>query len=344
MNQSLLPKRLPVFNYLLAVSFTLFYYLLYFTDLFTPLAKSTGLKNKWVLYGVIYTLTMLIFGVKVFLKRKKDPYQRLRTLSVVFFQLVFAFLLPILLPLLKQPEFYFSYLWPLKIEYFYPDVMVGKPFFYIIYSLAGSLILFPLLAFFIGKRFYCSWICGCGGLAETMGDTFRSLSDKSKMSWKIERVTIYSVLVFTILTTVLIVTPWAIKELFHYELNLLTQIAMKVRHFYWFFISAFLAGVLGVGLYPLFGTRVWCRFFCPMAALLGLIQKKGKFQIVVKKGMCISCGKCSKECEMGIDVRYYAQKDQSFTRASCVGCGICAYVCPRGVLRLQSNLKLESIC
>ena len=52
-------------------------------------------------------------------------------------------------------------------------------------------------------------------------------------------------------------------------------------------------------------------------------------------GQCISCGNCSTFCEMGIDVRHYAQRGQDVVRASCVGCGICAAVCPRGVLRLE---------
>jgi ferredoxin len=73
-----------------------------------------------------------------------------------------------------------------------------------------------------------------------------------------------------------------------------------------------------------------------MAALLGLVQKFGRFRITVKENMCISCGLCSKYCEMGIDVRSYAQANTSFTRASCVGCGLCAEVCPRGVLRLEN--------
>ena len=56
----------------------------------------------------------------------------------------------------------------------------------------------------------------------------------------------------------------------------------------------------------------------------------------MKENMCISCGLCSKYCEMGIDVRAYAQANESFTRASCVGCGLCAEVCPRGVLKLEN--------
>jgi polyferredoxin len=109
------------------------------------------------------------------------------------------------------------------------------------------------------------------------------------------------------------------------------------QSFYGLIVSSMLAGVVGVGLYPLGGTRLWCRFFCPMAALLGLVQKLGRYRIMVKQNMCISCGMCSKYCEMGIDVRSYAQAGKSFTRASCVGCGLCAEVCPRGVLRLENK-------
>jgi len=46
---------------------------------------------------------------------------------------------------------------------------------------------------------------------------------------------------------------------------------------------------------------------------------------------------CSAYCEMGIDVRAYAQKQEPIKRASCVGCGICSEVCPRGVLRLENT-------
>ena len=114
----------------------------------------------------------------------------------------------------------------------------------------------------------------------------------------------------------------------------LSAYTYQFQSIYGFVVIAMLSGVVGVGLYPIGGTRVWCRFFCPMAALLGLVQKAGRFRIAVKSNMCISCGLCSKYCEMGIDVRSYAQTNTSFTRASCVGCGLCSEVCPRGVLNL----------
>jgi len=86
------------------------------------------------------------------------------------------------------------------------------------------------------------------------------------------------------------------------------------------------------------GSRVWCRFGCPMAAVLGFQQRFfSRFRITTNGGQCISCGNCSTYCEMGIDVRAYAQRGENIVRASCVGCGVCAAVCPRGVLRLENG-------
>jgi MinD superfamily P-loop ATPase len=75
-----------------------------------------------------------------------------------------------------------------------------------------------------------------------------------------------------------------------------------------------------------------------MAAILGLQQRFfSRFRITTNGAQCISCGNCSTYCEMGIDVRWYAQRNQNIVRASCVGCGICSAVCPRGVLKLENG-------
>jgi polyferredoxin len=117
--------------------------------------------------------------------------------------------------------------------------------------------------------------------------------------------------------------------------------AYSFQKWYGFGIGAAFSGVLGVGFYPFLGSRVWCRFGCPMAAILGLQQRLfSRFRITTNGGQCISCGNCSTYCEMGIDVRAYAQRGENIVRSSCVGCGICASVCPRGVLKLE-NGELE---
>jgi polyferredoxin len=302
-------------------------------DAFQRAAEALGLGSKWTLYGLLYTLAMVIGGLFVLRRHGNSPYQRIRTLCVITVQVVFAFALPLVMQIFGRQEYYFSYFWPLKIEYLYPSVILKQPFLILAWSFLGSLVAFPLLAYFLGKRFYCSWICGCGGLANTAGEPFRHLSSKSARAWRVEQVSVHTVLFLALVTTAIVWVNWAIGKQ-HPDF---ARFAFEVQQWYGFAIGAMFAGVLGVGLYPLMGTRVWCRFGCPMAALLGLIQKFGRFRITVKKDMCIACGNCSTYCEMGIDVRAYAMANQDVKRASCVGCGMCAHMCPRGVLKLETK-------
>lgn len=318
--------------WVLAALFTGFYLVLYFTEWFTPLAQAVGLGSKWTLYGTLYTLAVTAGGIHVIRKYRHNRYQVVRTIVVIIVQATFAYSIPMLLKFLHQPEYYLSYFWPLKLDYLTPSYIFSLPLPFIIYSFVGSLVLVPILGAFFGKRWYCSWVCGCGGLANTFGEPWRHLSDKSTTSWKIEKVTIYAVLGITVVLTALLFISYGAGK----ANPQLVRTTGEFQSYYGLIVSSLLSGVVGVGLYPLGGTRVWCRFACPMAALLGLVQKVGRYRITVKKDMCISCGMCSKYCEMGIDVRSYAQANQSFTRASCVGCGICSEVCPRGVLNLEN--------
>lgn len=319
--------------WLLALLLLAFYVTLYYTEAFTPLGQALGLGGKWGFYGLLYTLAVLIGGVHMLRKYRHNRYQVVRTSVVMAVQVVFAFSVPLILKAFQYPEYYFSYLWPLKLDYFNPYFLFSLPLPLILYSLIGSVLLVPLLGVFFGKRWYCSWVCGCGGLANTAGEPFRHLSDKSSTSWKWERVTIYSVLALCLVLTALMFISFGVRG----KYPALNSFLTTYQYVYGLLVVTWLSGILGVVLYPLNGTRVWCRFFCPMAALLGVVQKASRFRIAVKENMCISCGLCSTYCEMGIDVRSYAQRNESFTRASCVGCGMCAEVCPRGVLRLESQ-------
>ena len=75
-----------------------------------------------------------------------------------------------------------------------------------------------------------------------------------------------------------------------------------------------------------------------MAAMMGFQQRLfSRFRITTNGGQCISCGNCSTYCEMGIDVRAYAQKGENIVRSSCVCCGICSALCPRGFLKLENG-------
>ena len=298
-----------------------------------------GIKaDQWFLYGTFYTLAVLVMGIKMIIKYRHNRYQIIRTLSVMFFQFGFAYIIPAILHKLNQPEYYFSYFWPLKYQYLFPSTLKGLSssggigYFMVFWGAIMTFIATPVLTYFFGKRWYCSWVCGCGGLAETAGDPFRHLSDNSLKAWKIERWMIHSVLIFIVVTTSLLWINSAMKG------EVLGDISLTFSKVYGFLIGSVFSGIVGVGFYPIMGNRVWCRFGCPMAAILGIIQRfKSRFRITTNGGQCISCGNCSTYCEMGIDVRSYAQRGENIVRASCVGCGICSAVCPRGVLKLENG-------
>jgi len=336
-----------------------FYVALYFfpeyitnwTLMLDPISQSLSgnTAGRWFLYGFLYTLIMIVMGIRMMIKYRHNRYQLVRTGSVMFFQTAFAFLIPEFLLKLNQPYMDFKNAWPLDYDYFFDyniDGMVGQGSEFAIAGWATSvgtmmfmwgivltLFVVPFFTYYFGKRWYCSWVCGCGGLAETLGDPYRQLSDKSLTAWKYERYIIHGVLVFAVIMTGMVIYTYMTGSQ-----SILSFDSGNVRSWYGFFVGSMFSGIVGTGFYPLMGNRVWCRFGCPLAGLMGLVQKfKSRFRITTNGGQCISCGNCSTYCEMGIDVRAYAQRGQNIVRASCVGCGICAAVCPRGVLRLENG-------
>jgi len=329
-------------TYLILFYVLLYWYPEYITNLVImvdPLSKALSGQeaSQWFLYGLLYTMAILVMGIRMFRKYKGNAYQTIRTGSVMFFQVAFAFLIPEILMLLNKPWHDFKNIWPLDYSFFYDYRIEGMVssgalgMFMLVWGIILIVIGVPLLTYFYGKRWYCSWVCGCGGLAETLGDPYRQLSDKSLKAWKIERYMVHGVLVFAILMTAVTIVNYFM------EFGLLGQATNQLHSIYGFAIGAAFAGVVGTGFYPLMGNRVWCRFGCPLAAYLGIVQRfKSRFRITTNGGQCISCGNCSTYCEMGIDVRWYAQRGQNIVRASCVGCGVCSAVCPRGVLKLES--------
>lgn len=326
-----------------------FYIVIYFYDayimnwiiLVEPVKKwiyPQGESSQWFLYGFLYTFAVLVMGGRMLVKYRHSKYQIIRTFSVMFFQLAFAFLIPEILVRLNQPYFDFKNMWPLDYDFFdawHINMLTsggGLGIFMFAWGITLFVIGVPVFVYFFGKRWYCSWVCGCGGLAETAGDPFRHLSDKGLSAWKIERWLIHAVLVFAVIMTAAVLYNFITGTSSIFGFDTYTYL----RKPYGFMIGSVFSGVVGTGFYPLMGNRVWCRFGCPLAAYLGFVQRfKSRFRITTNGGQCISCGNCSTYCEMGIDVRWYAQRGQNIIRSSCVGCGVCSSVCPRGVLNLE---------
>ena len=329
-----------------------FYLVLYFkpefavnwTYLVDPISESLSgnLAGHWFVYGFMYCVVMTVMAIRMYIKYRHNMYQMVRTTSVLFFQIVFAFLIPeimVRLQLSYKKGYDFKNAFPLDYDFFFSwnlkELIAsgGLGMFILVWGIVLTLVIVPVMVYFFGKRWYCSWVCGCGGLAETLGDPYRQHSSKSLFSWKVERYLIHSVLVFAV-----VMTGFTLYGFFAETGTVLGLKVQDIMDTYSFLIGSVFAGVIGTGFYPIFGNRVWCRFGCPLAAYLGFVQRfKSRFRITTNGGQCISCGNCSTYCEQGIDVRSYAQKGENIVRSSCVGCGVCSAVCPRGVLKLENG-------
>ncbi len=317
---------------------------LFFTGIYfsTILSQNKGWTEEptyW--YSFLYCTTMVIFSMRrVFVK--KTRYIKWQMISLCTIQILFLFLLPFYLyepfilntlgenswvikemfPDGKWSSFGFILFWPLNISNF------GSSLFWTWFPFVQT---FGLLFFLVsryGKGVYCGWICSCGGMAESLGDEYRTKAPhgpKAKHWEMIGQV---------ILVAAFIATALHFLSKLGYGNRI---VADSIWGFYKLSIDVFFAGVLGLGVYFFLGGRVWCRYGCPLAAIMHIYTRFSKYRIVSNKKKCISCNTCTKVCHMGIDVMNFANKGIPMNDVECVRCSSCVQSCPTEVLAFSSE-------
>jgi thioredoxin reductase/polyferredoxin len=309
-------------------------------------------------YTVLYTALMTVFGIQALNRwgiQRRDKFQIWRYISLLGFQWIFFFLIPEFLfqwavkyqwvgeKLASDPTFAdqawrsygIVYAWPL----FFYSFFYNPHKIWIIWGVFLTFVLIPLLALFHGKR-YCSWICGCGGLAETFGDRWRHLAPKGRTSIRWEWMNL-AVLIFAAVVTVAMLLRDA-----YIFLGKPAAAGLDIYHLY---VDIWLVGILPVTLYPFLGGKVWCRYWCPLAKLMHLFSAAytrlgiSRFRIVAND-KCIGCMECSRNCQVGIDVMSYALKQEVLDNktSSCIGCGICVSVCPMDTLNFSAQPQTKA--
>ncbi len=315
---------------LFAVAFSPFRWL--FDDAARVQIDATLWFQQGYLYSLTYTLLMAGFGWQALMRwsgiAKSPRYQRYRYASLLTFQLVFFLITNVIAVQglsiqyawrawgLYQP-------WPLFFNTFHwwnssdPHALIAL---FVGGGLLGTFVIIPLLARNHGKRF-CTWVCGCGGLAETLGDRWRHLAPKGERSraWEFQS---FIVLVAALLVTVITVGAFG------------TRADNAWAQGYSYVVDFWLVAVIPIALYPFFGGKVWCRYWCPLAAWNQILARWYGRLHIKSTDACITCGECSKQCQVGVDVMAFARKQQPFdnSNSACIHCGICIDVCPMDVL------------
>ncbi len=96
-------------------------------------------------------------------------------------------------------------------------------------------------------------------------------------------------------------------------------------------IALLFAGILALNAIR---QRFWCRYLCPLGALLGLVSKVAWLRRVVGE-TCVDCGRCARACPTGtID----ASRGFASDPAECTMCLDCAPACARAGAELPGPL------
>jgi thioredoxin reductase/ferredoxin len=334
-----------------------------------------SLKSRSFYYTFLYSSCIVAFGIAR-IRRRKTPYVTLQTTVLMLVQVVPLFILPeIVLPYLGyngwfdqglgktiadhlfesyisvqqyaahqwpdwgHPRAYwraygFILAWPLMVYNVFTDAPLA---WWLVIAFIQTFVIIPAIVWRWGKGAYCGWICSCGALAETMGDSQRHKMPHGPF-WNRLNMAGQVILAIAFLLLLVRVAGWLWPQsiaasVFHLLLEGKNGGGKLITYAnYKWLVDVFLGGILGVGLYFKYSGRVWCRFFCPLAALMHIYTRFSRFRIFPEKSKCISCNVCTSVCHQGIDIMNFANKGLPMQDPECVRCSACVQQCPTGVL------------
>ena len=186
------------------------------------------------------------------------------------------------------------------------------------------------LSLLVGRAF-CGWICPIGTLQDILTGWARRLSGdkkqprrgiKSKARYPIQvpqkvdhwlRYLKYLVLVGILIASTMTIYPplWDFcpaRVLFSFQLT--TPLLWSV--FITFVITSLLV------------QRFWCKYLCPLGALLAVFNKIAPLRIVIDQDRCTSCHRCEADCPVDI-----APIPENMRSLECVQCLECIETCAR---------------
>ncbi len=295
--------------------------------------------NLYSMYYLVYFVAILGFGLYWGFRYKHRLIWR-RNLSSIFFNWTLWWGLPTLLvsiwgrnpwtPLLTRS----LNAWPLNMTAFDLDPIAqpGEPAWWTIVAIVGvvwavvlTFLVLPIFTLLVGKH-YCSHICSCGALAETLGSSYRHRSPKGDATRWAERFG-YVFIPLAVFATLF--------HLMGYESPL---------GYYNTVVGTFLSGAIAIGVYPFLGQRIWCRFWCPLAFWMNFWGRWSRFKISAEPGKCIDCNVCNQYCQMGIDIKSRALQGLPVTLkdSPCVACAECIVRCPMEILHF-GDLPAEKL-
>jgi len=226
---------------------------------------------------------------------------------------------------------------------------------------------------FVFNRVFCGWVCPFGTIHHLFSLGKRSLNTKlrnQKWRWRASRNTKYAVLFLVLAASVfgvnwvgwldplsfltrsltVVIHPMlgvvidglvslldkaSLSGVSDFLLNLLRGKVIPFQSRY--FIHAFTIGALFFLVLGLnrFETRFWCRYICPLGALMGLFARQAPLVLVKNEDRCTGCRLCLKHCQGGDQPIL----GENWIPSECHFCYNCVDVCPDDALAFQFTAK-----
>jgi len=183
------------------------------------------------------------------------------------------------------------------------------------FCVLGGVLLMALLL----RRAFCAYVCPIGTISEWLGALAARLGiPAGRVRGLADR--LLGLAKYAVLAAILLFT-WRAGELLFRGYD--PCYALISRHgadiTWWAYV---VAG--GVALASLAVALPFCRWLCPMAAVLSPLAGLGLTRIKRDEANCRGCGRCAKACPMAIPVDQVPQ----VTAARCLSCMRCIEACP----------------
>ena len=207
------------------------------------------------------------------------------------------------------------------------------------------------LTFFIG-RFFCSWVCPLGTIFNFVSLIFRPKSSKKSL----QKNSYSSFQIYKYILLIILLTCAALGVL---QAGLFDPISLLTRTFATFLAPAvensynllthnrmvrvFPTAPIVVGVFVLllllnaYRPRFWCRYICPLGALLGCASKFSIGSLSRDENLCIDCGLCKKNCQGA------SCPNTQLKTSECLLCWNCVEDCPQNAISWQWIHKRENI-
>jgi polyferredoxin len=189
-------------------------------------------------------------------------------------------------------------------------------------------ILFIILTVISGA-FYCGWACPFGMIQDIFGHVGNLfIKKKLKPSRQIQK----SMMYFRYLLAIIIIflASNQIWNFYPYNPRLIFFNVITLKNIKIMSVAILVFFVLGA----IFFDRLFCNYFCPKGAKLGVFSLLRVFTIKRNKETCLQCRKCDSVCPMNIEI----SGKQDIKSAQCINCLKCLSICPK-----QGTLKIGII-